>query len=75
MFTNDNDYLLNRTDIVPTDNNHSNPLGEIIQSKKASRNLFVQEMRLRLDAYYKIVLKNVRDSIPKTVGFFLVRSS
>jgi len=43
--------------------------------KKKSNNLFVQEIRARIDAYFKIVLRNVRDSIPKAVGFFLVKAS
>jgi len=34
---------------------------------------FLREIRNRLDAYFSIVLRNVRDSVPKTIGFFLVR--
>jgi hypothetical protein len=37
--------------------------------------LFVDEIRARIDAYFKIVVKNVRDTVPKTIGFFLVRAS
>lgn len=32
-------------------------------------------MRTRIDAYFEIVLRNVRDSIPKAIGFFLVKKS
>ncbi len=32
-------------------------------------------MRKRLNTYYSIVLRNVRDFIPKTIGFFLVKKS
>lgn len=35
---------------------------------------YVQEMRARLDAYFAVVLRNVRDAIPKSIGFFLVRA-
>ena len=38
-------------------------------------NLFVKEIRARIDAYYKIAVRNVRDTIPKTIGFFLVKQS
>lgn len=38
-------------------------------------NLFVKEIRARIDAYFKLVVRNVRDSIPKTIGYFLVKSS
>lgn len=38
-------------------------------------NVFVQEMRKRIDHYFTIILRNVRDSIPKAVGFFLVKKS
>jgi len=38
-------------------------------------NLFVKEIRARIDAYFKISVRNVRDTIPKTIGYFLVRAS
>jgi hypothetical protein len=38
-------------------------------------NVFVKEIRARIDAYFKIALRNVRDTIPKTMGFFLVKAS
>jgi dynamin 1-like protein len=37
--------------------------------------LFVKEIRARIDAYFKLVVRNVRDAIPKTIGYFLVKSS
>jgi len=30
---------------------------------------------MRIDAYFRIVVRNIRDSIPKAVGFFLVKAS
>merc|ERR1712232_1464344 len=35
---------------------------------------FVNEIRKRLDSYFAITVRNVRDSIPKAVGFYLVRA-
>lgn len=37
--------------------------------------MFVLEMRKRIDEYFEIVLRSVRDSVPKAIGFFLVRKS
>ena len=37
--------------------------------------MFVTEIRMRIDAFFRIVVRNVRDSIPKTIGYFLVKSS
>lgn len=34
---------------------------------------YISEIRARLDSYFELVLRNVRDSVPKAVGFFLVR--
>ncbi|VWU52278.1 dynamin-like protein [Hepatocystis sp. ex Piliocolobus tephrosceles] len=34
---------------------------------------FIQEIRRRLDCYFNIVLRNVRDSVPKMIGYFLIR--
>lgn len=37
--------------------------------------LFVREMRMRIDEYFDIVLRSVKDSVPKAIGYFLVRKS
>lgn len=34
---------------------------------------FISEIRQRLDSYYSIVVRNVRDCVPKLIGTFLVR--
>lgn len=34
---------------------------------------FVGEIRRRLDAYFALVVRNIRDAVPKAIGFFLVR--
>lgn len=35
----------------------------------------MNEIRARIDAYFKLVVRNVRDTIPKSIGFFLVKAS
>jgi len=35
----------------------------------------VKELRARIYDYYQIVVRNVRDTIPKQIGYFLVRKS
>jgi len=47
----------------------------VFKGKQQSSNLFVREIRARIDAYFKIVVRNIRDSIPKVIGYFLVKSS
>jgi len=38
-------------------------------------NGFIKDLRSRIDTYFQIVLRSVRDSIPKAIGYFLVRMS
>jgi len=37
--------------------------------------VFVKEIRARIDTYFRIVLRNVRDTVPKQIGYFLVKMS
>ncbi len=37
--------------------------------------LFIKEIKERLDAYFNIVVQVLNDSIPKIIGFFLVKQS
>ena len=37
--------------------------------------MFVEELRLRVEQYFKIVVYTVRDIIPKNIGYFLVKMS
>lgn len=41
----------------------------------SAQKTFVQELRQRIDDYYAIVLRNVRDTVPKQIGYFLVKKS
>ena len=65
LFTNDYEYLLNRTDIVPGNKEDKKNL--------SSTTVFVNELRQRIDSYFNLVVRNVRDRIPKTIGYFLVK--
>lgn len=90
LFTNDSDYLTNRTDIVPQAQEQQplNNMGQQPggpgqqpqnrpppQNQNKGSNIFVKEIRSRIDAYFKIAVRNVRDTVPKTIGYFLVKSS
>lgn len=41
----------------------------------SNQNVFVRDLRKKIDTYFAIVLRNVRDTVPKQIGFFLVRKS
>jgi hypothetical protein len=51
-FTNDVEYLQNRTDIIPR-----------AEGKKPmdSQSIFINEIRARIDAYFSIVIRGIRD--------------
>mmetsp|Transcript_140827 Transcript_140827/g.262802 ORF Transcript_140827/g.262802 Transcript_140827/m.262802 type:complete len:481 (-) Transcript_140827:61-1503(-) len=45
------------------------------QNRKRSYNSpMVKEIRRRLDAYFDVMIRSVRDMVPKAIGFYLVRS-
>jgi replication fork clamp-binding protein CrfC len=66
MFTNDEEYNGKRTDIVPK-------VDELDKTADPTA-IYVKEMRARIESYYKLVTRNVRDSVPKIIGCFLVRA-
>ena len=35
----------------------------------------MHEIRSRIDSYFRLVIRNVRDTIPKVIGYFLVRGA
>jgi hypothetical protein len=45
------------------------------QKQLSAQNVFVKEIRARIDTYFRIVLRNIRDTVPKTIGYFLVKMS
>ena len=46
------------------------------QDQKAmdSQAIFVRELRMRVNSYFKLVIQNLRDRVPKIIGFFLVNN-
>jgi len=65
LFTNDYDYLTNYTTFIPKNQER----GQV-----DSKNIFIREIRNRIEAYFKLVVRNLRDAVPKAIGFFLVQS-
>ena len=63
LFTNDFDYMTNWTTHVKQTNN-----------KEGGKSIFINEIRGRIDAYFKLIVRNLRDSIPKALGYTLVKS-
>lgn len=45
------------------------------QPQMRGKNIFVKEIRARIDAVFKITIRTVRETIPKLIGYFLVRMS
>jgi hypothetical protein len=37
--------------------------------------LFIREIRSRLDNYFSIVIRNVRDTVPKLIGHHLIKKT
>ena len=66
MFTNDSDYQGKRTDIIPR-------MDESNRSLDGTK-VYVMELRERVESYFRLVVRNIRDSVPKAIGTFLVRA-
>ena len=78
LFTNDYDYLNNFATFIPKmnkDNKNSNNLNNEInpQPKIDPKTIFINEIRNRIEAYFKLIVRNLRDSIPKIIGNYLVK--
>lgn len=41
---------------------------------KKSAMVFLNELKARLDCYFRIVVRNIRDTVPRLIGHFLVRA-
>ena len=75
LFTNDYDYLNNFTTFIPKQH-HSNPQNPNEFKPEPpidAKNIFIKEIRNRIEAYFKLIVRNLRDSIPKIMGNFLVK--
>ena len=78
LFTNDYDYLNNFTTFIPKQHqqHHSNPQNPNEFKPEPpidAKNIFIKEIRNRIEAYFKLIVRNLRDSIPKIMGNFLVK--
>ena len=60
IFTNDEDYMTTKTDLKFKQKGSVNP-----------KDVLVRELRTRVDFYYRILIRNLRDSIPKVILYFL----
>lgn len=88
LFTNDMDFKSNRHQVIldKAKGGHNNinqrnadaaghDMNQNNGMSNRGGNVFVTELRKKIDAYFIIVLRNVRDSVPKAIGYFLVRKS
>lgn len=81
LFTNDQEYLRERTDIVPPQEKPKVVKGpdgkDVLQQPSkpqlSAKQIYVNEIRLRIDTYFNLVVRNIRDAVPKAIGYFLVK--
>jgi len=84
LFTNDYEYLDNFTTFIPknqnkndqnnTGNNQNNMNNNNNKyEQNDAKNIFIKEIRNRIEAYFKLIVRNLRDSIPKIIGNNLVK--
>ena len=38
-----------------------------------AKNIFIKEIRNRIEAYFKLIVRNLRDSVPKIMGNYLIK--
>ena len=70
LFTNDYDYMTNYTTFIPKNQEQNKEENAHL----TSRQIFIREIRNRIEAYFKLIVRNLRDSIPKSIGYNLVLS-
>ena len=86
LFTNDYDYLNNFTTFIPKQKPNQGNTGGSNDGKGGTnnidnkpqppidaKNIFINEIRNRIEAYFKLIVRNLRDSIPKIMGNYLVK--
>ena len=67
LFTNDYEYMTNWTTNKPKGGKNQQP------NLHEGKSIFIRELRGRVDAYFKLIVRNLRDSIPKALGFTLIK--
>ena len=85
LFTNDYEYLNNFTTFIPKnqrpiENNinqdqGNNQVNNEIRSQPPidAKNIFIKEIRNRIESYFKLIVRHLRDSIPKIIGNYLIK--
>lgn len=89
FFTNDYEYLNNFSTFTSKSQNQINnanmsnniqglndkkQINEIKpQMQMSNKKIFIKEIRNRIDAYFKITVRHLRESVPKVIGKFLVK--
>lgn len=58
---------------VPEKSNADSVYNKKEKKQKKSAMIFVNELKARLDCYFRIVVRNIRDTVPRLIGHFLVR--
>jgi len=71
IFTNDLSYLVQNASFIPVVDASKDPNAR--QNIDPTK-IFVGELRSRMDAYVNIVLRNIKDLVPKIIGNFLVNN-
>ena len=56
-------------------NQNNNNMNNEIKPQQSfdAKTIFIKEIRNRIEAYFKLIVRNLRDSIPKIMGNFLVK--
>ena len=57
-------------------NNNNNQMNNEIRPPQPpvdGKTLFIKEIRNRIETYFKLIVRNLRDSIPKIMGNYLVK--
>jgi hypothetical protein len=67
LFTNDYEYMTSWVSHVTKGAKQSNAGAE-------GKSIFIREVRGRIEAYFKLIVRNLRNSIPKALGYTLVRT-
>ena len=77
LFTNDYEYMTNYANFNPNqrpgqqnraNQTHEEPI------PVGGRQLLIREIRNRIEAYFKLIVRNLRDAIPKAIGYTLIHA-
>lgn len=65
LYTNDTEYLMGDFKISEKEKKKQ-------EQKRKEINPMVYQLRKRIDAYFKIIARNLRDLIPKQISYFML---